>query len=72
VVGSAPRALRHCAPSAPPGASVRPLNFTVRAHVTRMSKLWCHDLAHRHAPFQVGLTRKVVPLLGTSVLLSKM
>ena len=26
----APRALRNCAPSAPAGASVRPLNFTVR------------------------------------------
>lgn len=28
--GLAPRALRHCAPSAPWGASVRRLNFTVR------------------------------------------
>ena len=30
MVGLAPRALRNCAPSAPSGASVRPLNFTVR------------------------------------------
>jgi hypothetical protein len=30
VSGLAPRALRDCVPSAPPGASVRPLNFTVR------------------------------------------
>jgi hypothetical protein len=30
VVGLAPRALRNCAPSALWGASVRPLNFTVR------------------------------------------
>jgi hypothetical protein len=32
VVCLAPRALRNCAPSAPWGASVRPLNFTVRQH----------------------------------------
>jgi heme-degrading monooxygenase HmoA len=32
VSGLAPRALRNCAPSAPSGASVRPLNFTVRRH----------------------------------------
>ena len=36
----APRALRNCAPSAPAGASVRPLNFTVR-----------RDRVRRHAYF---------------------
>jgi len=33
VVCLAPRALRNCAPLAPSGASVRPLNFTVRSHL---------------------------------------
>ena len=32
----APRALRNCAPSAPSGASARPLNFTVRRAVARV------------------------------------
>ena len=35
----APRALRNCAPSAPPGASVRPLNFTVSFHDRHSSHL---------------------------------
>jgi hypothetical protein len=34
----APRALRNCAPSAPWGASVRPLNFTVRRRSTAGSR----------------------------------
>ena len=39
----APRALRNCAPSAPrAGASVRPLNFTVRSHFREIRR--CEEL----------------------------
>jgi hypothetical protein len=39
VVCLAPRALRDCAPSAPWGASVRPLNFTVRPRMSTAAVL---------------------------------
>ena len=55
MVGLAPRALRDCAPSAPWGASARPLNFTVRqpcAERTDERQLlplrWCRRFAQRH------------------------
>jgi hypothetical protein len=53
VVCLAPRALRNCAPPAPWGASVRPLNFTVRPPMeARRYRLGLGDSGH--GPGDVG------------------
>ena len=50
MVCSAPRALRNCAPSAPSGASVRPLNFTVSVLHMTLSTFWLFALVLLLAP----------------------
>jgi len=58
-------------PRRPAGASARPLNFTVRAHVPHVSALWHHDPPSWHPPLCTSSGVEVVPILSSPALLSE-